>query len=127
MPLTRRERLIFLSPVAVASALALAPEIDGPTVCPFALSTGVACPGCGMTRAASMLVRGDFTSAMTFHPLVPLVALLAIGGWIWFLLRRAGKVPALSTRVLNGLLISTLVALIAVWVGRLISGTLPPV
>lgn len=128
MTLTIRDRVIFLSPVAVLGVLAIAPTIeDGPNVCPFALATGIACPGCGMTRAASMLLRGDLSSAVAFHPLVPLFAFIAVGGWVWFALRKAGKVQAVSNRLLNGILISTLIALVAVWVLRLISGTLPPV
>lgn len=128
MTATRRDRLILMSPVAIVGILAIAPAFeDAPTVCPFALCTGMACPGCGMTRAASMLVRGDFASAVSFHPLVPLVALLATGGWIWFALRKAGKVQAMSGRLLNGILVASLIALVVVWIARLALGTLPPV
>lgn len=128
MTLTRRDRLFFLAPVAVVGALALAPTLeDGPTLCPFALSTGMACPGCGMTRAASRLLRGDLVSAITYHPLVPAIAMLAIGGWAWFVLRKTGRVEAMSNRLLNGILIATLIALVVVWVARLLTGTLPPV
>lgn len=128
MTLTMRDRLLVLSPMAVVGALAIAPALEGaPTVCPFALGTGMACPGCGMTRAASQLLRGDFGAAVSFHPLVPAIALLAAGGWVWFLLRRAGRVQPMSNRVLNGILIATSIALVAVWVARLGSGTLPAV
>lgn len=128
MTLSRRDRLILLSPLAVIGALAVTPALeDGPTICPFALCTGMACPGCGMTRAASRLIRGDLSSAVSFHPLVPAIALLAIGGWVWFALRKAGKVQPISDRLLNGILIATLVALMGVWVARLVTETLPPV
>jgi hypothetical protein len=100
---------------------------DGPTICPFALMTGTACPGCGMTRAASHLIRGDLGTAITYHPLVPLIAALAIGGWGWFLLVRSGRARRLPPRVLNAVLIGTGVLMLGVWVARLVSGTLPPV
>lgn len=123
-----RDRLVLFSPIAIIAALALAPAVDaGPTVCPFALCTGMACPGCGMTRAASRLVRGDLGSALTFHPLVPGIALLAIGGWTWFVLRRMGKVQPLRQSLVNGILILTAIALVGVWVARLLTGTLPDV
>jgi hypothetical protein len=123
-----RDRLILLSPVAVVGALALAPAVeDGPTICPIALCTGVACPGCGMTRAATRLIRGDLGTALTFHPLIPAVALLAIGGWVWFILRRAGRVPPPSRALVNGILIVVAIALVGVWIARLLSGTLPAV
>lgn len=128
MNLTRHDRLIVFSPLATIGVLALTQGIEeGPTICPFALGTGIACPGCGMTRAASWMLRGDFSSALAYHPLLPAIALLALGGWIWFLLRKTGRVQPMSNRLLNGVLIATLVALLAVWVARLVTGSLPPV
>ncbi len=123
-----RDRLVFAAPVAVLGLLAtFRPGDDGVTVCPFALITGMACPGCGMTRAASSLIRGDFSTALGYHPLVPLIAVLSIGGWAWFLLRRSGRVEPLPARWVNTILILTGVMLVGVWAARLLSGTLPPV
>jgi len=123
-----RDRLVFLAPfVGVVALLVASPSDDGPTVCPFALCTGMACPGCGMTRAASQLLRGNFGGAMTYHPLVPIVALQLMGAWVWFLLRRAGKVKPMSNRTLNIVLIGTGVALLAVWGLRMALGSLPSV
>lgn len=125
---TARERLILLSPVPVVALLAIVPAIeDGPTVCAFALGTGMACPGCGMTRAAAWMLRGDFATAISLHPLVPAIGLLAAIGWVWFLLRKTGRVRPMSNRTLNVVLIATLAALMAVWIARLATGTLPPV
>lgn len=44
------------------------------SVCPFAVATGVPCPGCGLTRSIMTLLRGDFHTAWRLHPLGPLVA-----------------------------------------------------
>jgi hypothetical protein len=123
-----RERLIFAAPLAVIGLLAtIRPGDDGVTVCPFALFTGMACPGCGMTRAASYLIRGDISTALGYHPLVPLIAILSLGGWAWYLLRRSGRVQPLPTRWVNTVLIVTGIMLLGVWAARLLSGTLPPV
>ena len=128
MTLTWRDRLILWSPLAAIGILIGAPAVeDGPTICPFALCTGMACPGCGMTRAAGQLLRGDFGSAFSYHPLVPAIALLATAGWVWFVLRKTGRVAAMSNRLLNVILIVTCVALLAVWVARWATGSLPPV
>lgn len=128
MTSTWRDRLILLSPLAAIGVLAIVPALEGgPTICPFALSTGMACPGCGMTRAASHLMRGDFSGAIALHPLVPAFAIMAIVGWVWYLLRRSGRVQPISNRLLNGILIATAFALVAVWVARMAMGTLPPV
>jgi Protein of unknown function (DUF2752) len=123
-----RDRLLLAAPLAVIALLAsLRPVDGGVTVCPFALITGMACPGCGMTRAASSLIRGDLTTAMGYHPLVPLIAILLVGGWAWYMLRRSGRVQPLPTRWVNSILIVTGVMLLGVWAARLLSGTLPPV
>lgn len=53
---------------------------SGPTTCPFRAVTGLDCPGCGMTRGLSNLVRGHPATAVDFNLLLvvalPLVAYL---------------------------------------------------
>jgi hypothetical protein len=123
-----RDRSVAAAPfLGVAALLAIQPSDDGPTICPIALLTGVPCPGCGMTRAASALLRGDLTLALDYHPLIPLIAVLTVGGWAWWLLRRTERVKPMSNRVLNLGLIGVGVSLVAVWLLRLAAGTLPPV
>ena len=119
--------ILALPFIGVALLALVSPADDGPTICPFALCTGMACPGCGMTRAASHLVRGDVGTALGYHPLVPLFALAVVGGWAWFLGRSAGKVGPMSQRTLNVILIGSGVAFVAVWAIRLAGGSLPPV
>lgn len=128
LPATWRDRLYLAAPFAAVALLAVfTPSDDGPTVCAFALCTGTACPGCGMTRAASYLVRGDFGSAFTYHPLVLLVAFQVAAGWVWYVLRRSGRVGPMSQKMLSIALIGTAVAFLAVWAVRFIAGSLPPV
>jgi Protein of unknown function (DUF2752) len=123
-----RDRLTLAAPIGVALILlAGSPCDDGPTLCPFALMTGTACPGCGMTRAASLLIRGDVGGAIGYHPLIPLIAILAIGGWTWFLLVRSGRARPPTSQTVNAMLITTGVLLVAVWLARLVSGSLPSV
>lgn len=40
-----------------------------PTVCPVRALTGLYCPGCGSTRAASALLHGDLVEAFGHNPL----------------------------------------------------------
>jgi len=128
MTTTWRNRFYLLAPLLGVGILAVfTPSDDGPTICPIALFTGTPCPGCGMTRAASYLVRGDLGAALTLHPLVVLIAAQAAGAWVWFLLRRTGRVRPMTPRTLNVILIGTAVALLAVWGIRYAAGTLPPV
>jgi hypothetical protein len=121
-------RLLLSAPILAAAFLSVAPiGDDGPTVCPFALVTGTACPGCGMTRAAGYLIRGDLASALRYHPLVILVAVQALAGWGWWILRRNDTVEPVSTRITNALLIGTGASLLVVWLLRMLAGSLPPV
>ena len=64
---------------------------------------------------------------MVFHPLVILISIQAIGAWVWYLLRRRGRVGPMSQRTLTIILATTGLALVLVWIVRLASGTLPAV
>jgi hypothetical protein len=123
-----RDRFLVSAPFIAASLLMIVPIGDGgPTFCPFALVTGTACPGCGMTRAARYLIRGDLSLALAYHPLVILVMIQALAGWAWLILRRSDRVRPVSTRITNAVLIGTGVSLLVVWLLRMWAGSLPPV
>jgi hypothetical protein len=123
-----RNRFLMLSPLLAAAFFSVAPiGDDGPTVCPFALVTGTACPGCGMTRAAGYLIRGDLSLALAYHPLVILISIQALAGWVWLILRKSDRVKPMSTRLTNAVLIGTGVSLLVVWLLRMWAGSLPPV
>ncbi len=52
------------------------------TGCVFYHTTGIPCPGCGMTRAYLAAMRLDFAEAFRMHPLWPVtVPLLAVSLW----------------------------------------------
>ena len=38
------------------------------SLCPMVIMTGFPCPGCGLTRAMFMVLRGDFAGAWKMHP-----------------------------------------------------------
>ncbi|MBX3281979.1 MAG: DUF2752 domain-containing protein [Acidobacteria bacterium] len=44
-------------------------------VCPLLALTGIACPGCGLTRAFHALFHGDIVTALDFNLLAPVWAI----------------------------------------------------
>jgi hypothetical protein len=44
-------------------------------VCPLYRLTGLACPGCGLTRGFHALFHGDLLGALDYNALIPLYAL----------------------------------------------------
>jgi hypothetical protein len=48
------------------------------SVCLFKTVTGIPCPFCGLTRAFTHSIHGDFQKAFVFHPLWWLAALILL-------------------------------------------------
>jgi uncharacterized protein DUF2752 len=83
------------------------------------------CPGCGMTRAFAHLAKGEWSAAVRDHPLAPAVALEIVLGWIgWGVALAAERLPRLPVR-LETLFLANAAALVALWLGRTATGTLP--
>lgn len=112
--------VVGLGAAVAAAVLALWTPPDDPrlTVCLLRRSTGVDCPGCGMTRALSALVHGEWALSWRLHPLSIPVAIEAVGlwlGWGWALLRRK---PLPGGRFWGVLVTVHVVAFLAVWIVR---------
>lgn len=92
--------------------------------CPFFHLTGIPCPGCGLTRATSLLLRGDVQSSLNLHAFAPVVLLgLGLVGSAGVLPERArqrwlDKLILLEER--TGIVLILLGALIIYWLARLV-------
>ena len=81
---TNFERAIAAAGLAAIGGGAFVVSFFNPTtagffpVCPLYKFTGIACPGCGLTRAFHALLHGDFTTALGFNALVPFFLLLFV-------------------------------------------------
>lgn len=98
-------------------------------LCPVREVTGIPCPGCGLSRAAILLLRGQWRQSWQMHAYAPLLFLAL------FLLFLAAFLPQKSARDLVNIVtrIENRTALAAIalaflplyWVFRLISHTAP--
>ncbi len=122
MPAARWWRATGLGLVALFVALAAwDPAVSGgPDLCLFHRLTGIACPGCGLTRAAAALAKGQFAESWRWHPLLALVAGEGLVVWLLW-----GVAPAVLTRFAPRVAIATGLLLLVVWILRWTSGTLP--
>jgi Protein of unknown function (DUF2752) len=48
--------------------------------CPFLALTGLPCPGCGMTRSCTCLLRGQLQQSLSFHAFGPLIMIVGLVG-----------------------------------------------
>lgn len=119
-------RWAVLGAAAAATALvATAGSDDGPVLCPFRRCTGGYCPGCGVSRGANRLVRGDLLGAWQWHPWVIVAAaqLVVIGGVL--VPRGAPDRRALVRRMATPLLVVNAATMLVIWVVRLSAGAIP--
>ena len=113
----------FVGTLAAVAAVVLV-EDDGAVLCPFrVLSRGAYCPGCGATRAAGHLLRGDIAQSWVEHPFALLAGLqtLVIGVYVVASLLR-GAVPRIPW---IAILVTNTTALTLIWTIRAAIGIIP--
>lgn len=127
-PALRGERglvaLLVGAPLAAVALAAWDPErTGGPPLCPVRACTGIACPGCGLTRATGALLRGRIGDALHVHPFA--LALVAQVALVWALACTTGgrRLLARTPRGVGaGLAVANATTLLALWVTRLSTG-----
>jgi hypothetical protein len=88
LPVSRPRLAPALAGIALVAGCAIVGLVDprgGPTICPFKLATGLDCPGCGGTRAAHDLMRGNLVTALDHNVLAVLafpLILWALFAWL---------------------------------------------
>ncbi len=83
------------------------------------------CPTCGMTRAFALLAKGEWSSALTLHPLAPLLALEMVLGWLAWGVALARQRPLCLPARVDTVALAHVAVLCALWLGRAATGTLP--
>lgn len=101
------ERALAFACLAAMSALAFAVWFFNPAtagffpVCPLYSMTGLACPGCGMTRGLHALLHGDVLTALDYNLLLP--GIMFFFGYVFVsLCLTVARGRGLSFRIFNG-------------------------
>lgn len=109
---TPAERLLAAGGVSVIAAGSAAvwyfdpSEVHFLPVCLFFKVTGLACPGCGLTRGFHALFHGDVLTALDFNVLTPFFALLILFG-VFSMTYYAASGKRIATGLLNPKLLWT--------------------
>jgi hypothetical protein len=92
--------------------------------CPFFKLTGIPCPGCGLSRACLLLLRGEVRASIKFHAFAPiflvLISILIIGTLLPRSLNESLVHKAETLERQSGLTIIILGGLILYWLARLL-------
>ena len=101
------------------------PAGAGEPICTFRRVTHLACPTCGMTRALACLARGDVGASLGIHPLALVLAVELVVLWLlWGRGLARGDAHQIERRI-PSLVAANAAAFAAVWLARLLTGTLP--
>ena len=96
---------------ALAAVTYASVAVGLPTLCPFRIGTGHACPACGLSRSLFSLIRGDLGQSVRFHPLlIPLGIQVVVIGFLQY--------KGIRFRWRDRLMMANLVVLFGVWAWR---------
>ena len=101
------------------------PTEGGWSVCVLRSALGQPCPGCGLTRAAGHLARGQLGAAFLLHPLAFPLAIEAAFAWVAWGVLGGARFHRFVAEHAGVLALVNAVPLLALWLGRAATGTLP--
>lgn len=118
----RRFALVFAGGVGLQiglSALRL-----HPWQCPIFSSTGIPCPGCGLTRAIVLLLQGEWRASIQYHAFAPIFLFFSVATLVAILLPRSISGPVIykaeALERQTRLTVIILTGLILYWLARLL-------
>jgi hypothetical protein len=92
--------------------------------CPFFRVTGVPCPGCGLSRATMLLLKGDLAGSIRFHAFAPIFLFAIVALILSLILPKSIIQPAIARAEMierkTGLTVLILGSLILYWLARLL-------
>jgi hypothetical protein len=92
--------------------------------CPFFRLTGIPCPGCGLTRACLLLLRGEVRDSIRFHAFAPVfivfISILIVGTLLPRSITEQWVYKAEVLERQTGITAIILVGLMLYWLARLV-------
>jgi len=123
-PALRDRKFAFVLSGAVGLQVALVSLRLPGWQCPFFHFTGVPCPGCGLSRATMLLLKGDLAGAIRFHAFAPILLLGIVALILSVLLPKSIIQPAIARAERierqTGITVLILAGLILYWLARLV-------
>ena len=123
-PLLRNRKFTFALVGATGLHIALVSLSLPSWECPFFRVTGVPCPGCGLSRATTLLLKGDLAGSLRFHAFAPIFLLAIVALFLSILLPKSMVQSAISRAERierkTGLTVLILGGLILYWLARLL-------
>ncbi|MCB9738042.1 MAG: DUF2752 domain-containing protein [Deltaproteobacteria bacterium] len=109
--LRRHPMLLIVPAVLFAAAVAGDALTTGPVLCFHRLTTGIPCPGCGLTRGFVALMHGHLRGALHYNPLTPVVLSWMAIWWCFAVAallrgRAIPRIPGPLLRIAFGVLLS---------------------
>jgi len=97
-------------------------QVPLPELCTMRRTTGVACPGCGMTRSFVSLAHGQLAAAWSYHPAGPLLFVLVAFQLPWRTAQlwriRHGMPELMIAWAIPVVLIPLLILIVGQWAAR---------
>jgi hypothetical protein len=123
-PVLRDRRFTFALAGALGLHIALVSLSLPSWECPFFRLTGIPCPGCGLSRATMLLLKGNLSGSLRFHAFAPVFLFAIVALILSILLPKSILQPAIARAELierkTGLTVLILGSLILYWLARLL-------
>ncbi|MBR2901983.1 MAG: DUF2752 domain-containing protein [Clostridia bacterium] len=101
--------------VLIVIGLALTLNFFSVRTCPFYVTFRIPCPGCGLTRAVSLILKGQIASSLKYS-ILPIPLLFAIVTYVLFYFVNRDLLNKLVKKYEKAIIAFSVIIAIAVWI-----------
>lgn len=85
-------------------------------ICPFFNIFKIPCPGCGLTRATSLLIKGQVIESLKYNPIAFILVAIFIIYFILIIIKKNSTIDSLIYRYKNILIALACILTLIVWI-----------